>query len=214
MGSVLLNFLAKKVVGPIHRNVVWDYRIRALMKHMCPLLQDKGFLRGLDVGAGSGQIAALISNVCPNVKIAGIDVLVRKDTSIDVTKYDGRKIPFDDKSFDFTMLIDVLHHAEDPMLLLNECARVSRGFVLIKDHMSENWWDGILLHFMDWFGNIADGVELRYNFFSEDKWMEIFSRSHLRAEEMVKPINMYSFPFSFIFSGRLHFLARLIHDKN
>ena len=52
--------------------------------------------------------------------ITGIDVLVRDHTHIPVVKFDGTSIPFPDRSFDTLVFVDVLHHTNDPVLLLRD----------------------------------------------------------------------------------------------
>ena len=56
------------------------------------------------------------------------------------------------------MIVDVLHHCNDPVSVLKECARVSKRWVLIKDHVSDSVYDEKILKFMDWVGNRAHGV--------------------------------------------------------
>jgi len=55
---------------------------------------------------------------------------------------------------------DVLHHTQDPAVLLREAVRVSRSFVLLKDHLDENILDDVTLRLMDWVGNRPHGVVL------------------------------------------------------
>ena len=65
--------------------------------------------------------------------ITGIDVLVRDHAHIPVVKFDVTSIPFPDRSFDTLVFVDVLHHTNDPVLLLREAARVARNTIVIKD---------------------------------------------------------------------------------
>jgi len=67
------------------------------------------------------------------VVITGIDVLVRDHAHGPVVKFDGTSIPFPDRSFDTLVFVDVLHHTNDPVLLLREAARVARNTIVIKD---------------------------------------------------------------------------------
>ena len=55
------------------------------------------------------------------------------------------------------MFVDVLHHTDDPMVLLREAGRVASGFVLIKDHTQNGILAGRRLRFMDWVGNARHG---------------------------------------------------------
>ena len=49
--------------------------------------------RVLDVGTGDGLIAAAMAERRRDLRIEGIDVLVRENAAIPVTAFDGRAIP-------------------------------------------------------------------------------------------------------------------------
>jgi hypothetical protein len=113
------------------------------------------------------------------------------------------------------MFVDVLHHAPNSQgitRLLAEACRVSRRFVLIKDHLSESGFDFKTLQFMDWVGNRPHGVVLPYNYRSRDQWNQYFSLAGLNVHDWNDRIPIYPFPFSALFGRRLHFIARL--EKN
>lgn len=200
---------AKKYIQPLHRVIIWDRRVKTLSRSLGYLLLSGVPLTGLDVGCGNGEIANSIHESHGNIDILGTDVLVRKGAHINVIGFDGKKLPFKDKSFDFTMLIDVLHHTDDPANLIRECRRVSRKFILLKDHICDSWWDRRILHFMDWVGNRAYDVTLRYNFLSKDDWNKLFKESDLECEDISYTLNLYPKPLSILLDGHLHFLARL-----
>src|SRR5258708_4583485 len=90
--------------------------------------------RILDVGCGDGLISATLQAARPDLTVCGIDVLRRDSTHIPVEMFDGRRIPYDDDSFDIVLFSDVLHHTDDPTVLLCEARRVATCGVLIKDH--------------------------------------------------------------------------------
>jgi SAM-dependent methyltransferase len=98
--------------------------------------------------------------------VRGIDIMARPTSHIPVDIFDGQTIPHPDKSFDIVSFVDVLHHTDDPSVLLKEAARVARKAVILKDHFSENGIDHLTLRFMDWVGNAPHGVVLPYNYAS------------------------------------------------
>jgi SAM-dependent methyltransferase len=201
--------LAQKIVKPIHSSTVSKRRIRQLSSHLTQLLLNQQILVGLDVGSGSGELAHNLEVNYPNLKMFGVDVLLREDTAIEVVKFDGERLPFADKSYDFVILIDVLHHTQEPLELLQECVRVSRQFILIKDHICESCWDRVRLSFMDWVGNRAYDVQLPYNYLSENQWMTLYGQTGLVCERKINKLRLYPQPFSLIFDSYLHFLAKL-----
>src|SRR5205085_9858791 len=122
----------------------------------------------LDVGCGDGQLASEIIRSRPDLSFKGIDVLVRPESAIPVSAFDGAHIPFPDCSFDVVMFSDVLHHTDDPLVLLREAARVARRSIVIKDHLIKGLLARPTLAFMDRVGNRRHGVPLPYNYWPHD----------------------------------------------
>ncbi|MCI9008961.1 MAG: class I SAM-dependent methyltransferase [Lachnospiraceae bacterium] len=99
--------------------------------------------------------------------IFGIDVFVRPETNVKVTAYDGKTIPYEDGDFDTIIIIDVLHHTDDPNLIVAEMARVSSKYVIVKDHLKSGLISYLKLCIMDYVGNAHYHVRLPYNYQSK-----------------------------------------------
>lgn len=160
----------------------------------------------LDIGRGSGDLAALVMRLRPDVAIVGIDVLVRPDTAIPVTRFDGYHAPFADGAFDAAMIVDVLDHTDDPEALLAEAARVAH-VVVVKDHLRGGFAACATLRFMDWIGNAAHGVRLPYNYLSSAEWRAVWTRIGIGARDFVTAVPLYPRPFSWLFGRGLHFVG-------
>ena len=163
----------------------------------------------LDVGCGDGTLDSLILGARPDVSICGIDVLVRPQTRIPVTQFDGKSIPFENATFDAVLFVDVLHHTQDPLALMREASRVSRRSLVIKDHTRDGALAEPTLRFMDWVGNAHHGVVLPYNYWPESRWQEAFKALDLLVERWDAEIGLYPWPANLLFDRRLHFVARL-----
>jgi len=163
----------------------------------------------LDVGTGDGSIAKAIALRRPDIKIEGIDVLIRPYTHVSVRLFDGEHIPFSDNTVDVVSFVDVLHHTSDARFLLREAARVSRRYIVIKDHLREGPFAKATLQAMDWIGNYGHDVVLPYNYLSEQEWRKHFRDTNLSPEDWTESLGLYPFPFSLVFGRRLHFIARL-----
>jgi SAM-dependent methyltransferase len=144
-----------------------------------------------------------------DLSFKGIDVLIRPETRIPVEAFDGQHIPHDNDSFDAVMLVDVLHHAENPLGLLEEALRVSRNVVLIKDHTLEGFLAGPTLLFMDRVGNLRHDVSLRYDYWPRDRWVQAFESFGVQVTAWNQRLGLYSWPARWIFERSFHFLARL-----
>ena len=99
--------------GKAHDKAVFKRRIQVLAQALADFLPRNA--RVLDVGCGSGTLAKGIMTLRPDVTIEGIDVLVRPNTEIPVTEFDGNTIPWPDQHFDVALIVDVLHHTDDPV---------------------------------------------------------------------------------------------------
>ncbi len=192
----------------IHRKVVMARRVREITVGIASLLPE-GVTSVLDVGAGSGEMALELNKIRPELKISGVDVYVRPKTFIPVTAYDGEKLPFEENAIDAVMIVDVIHHCNDPLVMLRECARVSSKWVVVKDHVSDSMVDKWTLMFMDWVGNKAHGVTLPFNYLSSPEWSTALNHAGLRDVKGIDRLDLYPFPFNHIFGRRLHCLHLL-----
>ena len=149
-------------------------------------------------------VAVLASK--PALNIEGVDVLVRPNTAIPVRQFDGEHLPHHDAEFDYAMLVDVLHHTDDPGALLAEVGRVARR-IIIKDHFRNGLFAGTRLRFMDWVGNAAHGVRLPYNYLSRAEWQRIWDRGGFRVLDLDESFRLYPAPLDWVFGRGLHFIA-------
>jgi SAM-dependent methyltransferase len=195
------------VVGRLHKTLIFGRRVGRLADLLCAALPGAAVL---DVGCGDGLLDALIQQRRPDVRIEGIDVLMRPHTHIPVRLFDGCNIPFDDNSFGAVMFVDVLHHTQDPVALLQEACRVSERWVLIKDHTMDGFFARPMLRLMDWVGNRHHGVALPYNYWTKTRWWHTFAALGLIIESWQDELNLYPWPASLVFDRALHFVARLV----
>ncbi len=99
--------------------------------------------------------------------------------------FDGRTLPFPDKSMDSTLVFTVLHHADDPLRLLQESMRVTRKRILVIESIYLNETDRQVNIFQDWFYNrvLHEGVNVPLNFQSPEGWKKTFQRHGLKVVE-------------------------------
>lgn len=196
-----------RAIEHIHENYVLGSRAHRLAHLLAELIPHGADV--LDVGCGDGSIAQLIARSRPDVAIRGVDVLVRDVPHIPIEAFDGRELPFEDSSFDVVMFVDVLHHTNDPMVLLRQACRVARRAILIKDHNLNGVLAGPTLRFMDRVGNSRFGVELPFNYWPRSRWREAFVQLDLKLTASREGLGLYPWPASWIFGRALHFIAKL-----
>jgi SAM-dependent methyltransferase len=178
-----------------------------LSKRLAPLFPNDA--KVLDVGCGDGLIAKLIGDQRPDLTLEGIDVLVRPHTHIPVRAFDGQHIDAPDQSFDAVLIVDVLHHTDDPTILLREAARVARKCIILKDHTRNGLLAGPTLAFMDWVGNARHGVALPYNYWPRQRWLATAAELGLTIGRWDDRLQLYPWWARCVFERKLHFVARL-----
>ncbi len=194
-------------VGSLHDRFVFRRRVDVLSAWFAKLAPRNA--RILDVGAGDGLLAASILAKRPDLTVRGIDVLPREHCHIPVEMFDGRTIPFAKGAFDSVLFVDVLHHTDDPSILLREAARVAASSVLIKDHFRKGFAAQQRLRLMDWVGNARFGVALPYNYWTENQWNGAWQEIGLRPDQLVTDLHLYSGLADRVFGAKLHFVAVL-----
>ncbi len=194
-------------IGALHGAYVHGRRVRVLASWLARLLPRDASV--LDVGCGDGLLASVVQRSRPDLRIEGIDVLVRAETHLPVKPFDGTRIPLPDASVDVVTFVDVLHHTVDPMVLLREASRVARSQVVIKDHTAHGFLARPTLRFMDYVGNARHGVALPYNYWTRRQWDDAFAELRWHARTMERALGLYPAPANWVFGRGLHFIAAL-----
>ena len=193
------------LLGDCHRSLIFDRRVQRLSELLSQIIPRECSV--LDVGCGDGKVAWSLLKRRPDLRIEGVDVLMRKRTWLPVKSFDGKTLPDVGSSFDVVMLIDVLHHTLDPLALLREALRVSCRWLIIKDHVLQGFAAGLKLRFMDYAGNSDNGVAMPYNYLTEKQWEELERILGLRTEAKVRDLGLYRWPVDRIFGSSLHFIS-------
>jgi SAM-dependent methyltransferase len=188
----------------VHEAYVHGRRVRRLSEILSTLIPSGSSL--LDVGCGDGKLAQLLIEKRSDLQIEGVDVLARK-TGLPVKLFDGTSLPYPASRFDGVMLIDVLHHTPDPFPLLREALRVSRRFLIVKDHVLEGIGADTRLRFMDYVGNARHGVSLPYNYLAPEGWAALRQELDVQVSTELKDLHLYPWPMDYVFGARLHFAA-------
>ena len=195
-----------RLLDRFHGGTIFPRRIEVLAGHVAPLLPPDA--RILDVGAGDGTLAKRIGDLRPDTQLRGIDVLVRPETQIPVSGFDGHTLPFEKGTFDVVMFVDVLHHTDDPMELLREATRVTASAIVIEDHLREGAFADTTLRFMDRVGNARHGVSLPHTYWTAARWTAAFHELGLQPRSRTRRLGLYPIPAKWLFERNLHFLAR------
>lgn len=127
----------------------------------------------LDVGTGKGTIAHLLQE--DGFQVTAVDIADRSFTERVKPKiYDGKGLPFETDSFDFSLLITVLHHTPNPFSILEEAARVGRRVIIIEDIYQTNF-QKYATFAMDSLVNLEFRNHPHSNK-SDQEWQETFSQ--------------------------------------
>lgn len=167
----------------------------------------------LDLGCGDLGIAAGLRASRALSRCVGADVWPARTAPPEGCEY--REIalhgplPWEARAFDVVLLVDVLHHAEQPETLLREALRVGAR-VLVKDHFEYGWPSRTLLRLLDWLGNRAYGVPVPGRYFSAASFDQLVAASGARARVEVG-LDLYGhWPLvRLLVPPRLHFVAQL-----
>jgi SAM-dependent methyltransferase len=185
-----------------HRKLSHSRRIELLAGRVADIVraQEAGgqTVRCLDVGCGDMQLAERVAELAPASAWSCIDIHVLPGELRDEERwrkyrtFDGRNIPFPDKSFDVVLFCDVLHHVrEGAQALLTEAARAGRA-VVIKDHFEYSLFSRMMLWGMDFLGNWGYGVALPDRYFTQAGFAEMAANAGLRVKHLEAGIDLYA----------------------
>lgn len=189
---------------------VYGSRLRELVRCIIPHLREGDVV--LDVGCGRGALgqALLTHPHCPpGVRVEGLERRECVHRLREEQRYEGAAFPYEDRRFDVVILADVLHHDVEPERLVGECVRVSKRFVIIKDHQVEGPWAQARLALLDWVANLPYGVPCLYRYLTPLQWKQLRERHALIVEHELTAMRLYPVGLNLIFGGRLHYFAVL-----
>lgn len=143
--------------------------------------------RVLDLGAGEGFVGEVIQHDI-GAQVSLVDVVDFNRTELPLSMYDGKLLPFGDDTFDLTVLVFVLHHAEDAEQTLREAMRVTDGPIIVMESVYESAWQQRLLARLDRLANrLRSGgrmasQEEHLHFRTDAEWRAVFERLRMRVE--------------------------------
>jgi len=126
----------------------------------------------LDVACGTGEVIYRLAGKYPSVNFFGVDfteamveVAAQKNYgfgNVKIIKADAAKLPFNDKTFDFILSSDALHHFSEPELAIKEMNRVvkDKGFLLIVDPSADGKIKRLMINF---FGKLLETADRYYS---------------------------------------------------
>jgi SAM-dependent methyltransferase len=194
------------LIRNIHHSRVHRRRVSVLARHLSAFLPPN--VSVLDIGAGDGLLAKQVLTGRPDLRWTAVDTLARPNPNISVQFFDGEHLPFADQTFDIALFVDVLHHTDDPIVLLREAIRVARTGILIKDHRREGLLAAPTLRFMDWVGNAGWGVRLPYNYWTAAQWERARDELGLQVGREERSLGLYPWWANWLFGRQLHFISR------
>lgn len=134
----------------------------------------------LDIGSGTGITAEQISKKL-KVEVEMVDVVNKSKVNLPLKIYDGKKLPYDNRTFDVSLLIYVLHHTEDARLVLNEAKRVTKKYIIVyEDIITRNPFDKISTFFHGLVFEKTWNLRNRASFKSEKEWAKLFEELGLK----------------------------------
>lgn len=111
-------------------NRIWKFRAEDVDEKISSYLQAGDKI--LDIGAGSCQVTEILLKKgfeAVALDVANLSVV----DGIKPVIYGGENIPFDDNSYDVSLLISVLHHTKNPNQVLREAKRVAKRIIVMED---------------------------------------------------------------------------------
>lgn len=147
----------------------------------------KTYNRVLDLGCGACCNSSILESM--GYQVTSLDVVNQSVCKIPEL-YDGKKIPYDDGSFDIVLCSFVLHHAPNWYDLLNEMKRIGKYIIIIENtpEISLDYWF-IKIHSQSEWGNCLECFK------TNDEWLEIFRNLNLQVQN-TKRIPRWYFPFA------------------
>lgn len=146
----------------------------------------------LDFGCGDGFFATRMPAVLRSTNITPIDVYRRPNCLVEPIIYDGGVLPFEDRQFNLSYAIDVLHHCRDPLASLRDLIRCTDRYLFLKDHTYSTPIGYAALCVLDELGNRRFHIPSLYHYQKRWSWVELIESSGMRRVELLAPAPVHT----------------------
>jgi SAM-dependent methyltransferase len=174
--------------------------VRGLLQPHAPLG------RCLDFGGGDGWFAWSLRQSGLVREVTPVDVQARPNTFVPVTLFDGKRLPFADRSFDLVSSFDVLHHCPDPRASLTDALRCARRFFLLKDHTYRSLPGKLALCLLDEIGNRKFGIPSLYRYQKKWEWSPWIEEAGFVLRHLIPSARCHTGPLGWA-TNRLQFIS-------
>lgn len=185
---------------------VTGYRRRTFDLLRTVIRMAHGVAEAVDVGAGDGWMAWSLMRERLVGRCLPVDVVRRAQVLLEPTLYDGVRLPIMDGGVDLAFAVDAVHHADDPLALLRELARISRRWIVLKDHTHASPAGAWTLRLLDEIGNrrFAIGSPGRYQ--RGFAWFDVLRSCGFEVRFLVHPAPCHTGLLGAL-TNRLQFVA-------
>jgi ubiquinone/menaquinone biosynthesis C-methylase UbiE len=180
-------------------------KAKMLGKSILPFLKTSHKI--IDLGCGDMVITEFLTYSLSQAQITGVDVINNNLTNLQLTIYDGKKLPFPQKHFDTGITILTLHHCLDEIASLEEMVRVIEKRIIIIEEVYSNPFEKIVTYAIDWILNHIESfqVEVPFNFHTDKEWHTIFQKLKLK---IVSEQRVYQLPSWFLTKQKMYVLEK------
>ena len=146
-------------------------RSELVANRVIPFLEKSNTI--IDIGSGTGDVDIMLQS--SGFNITPVDVADFHGVRLlKTTLYDGKTLPFADRTFDTALLLMVMHHTPDPEIILAEASRVANTLVVIETSFITPLGK-LLTVILDAIGNLR--LEAFWSSYKTDsEWRDIFSK--------------------------------------
>jgi len=156
-------------------NKLAEWQVEEKLREILPHIGEVSHI--LDIGTGNGVLCRRLRNI--GHRIMPLDVQDKSFiSSVRPRIYNGQRLPFDDKHFDISLLIAVLHHIPIPEKVVQEAKRVSKRIIIMEETFS-NIFEKYVIHFVDSLFNL-EFVGHSHSNKTDMEWKKIFQHHDLK----------------------------------
>ncbi len=168
-------------IQPEHLSVLMQQRTGLWMSKIIPYLH-RG-MNTLDLGGGSGHVAAAIAHEC-SCEVTVADVLDWRREKVAFLPVSDNRVNVPDGCFDQVVVLTVFHHSDDSQALVREAFRLARKRVVFIESVTEDllmyqygaWIDWFYNHVVHYSTDITQKIHVPCYFLPATSWEQMVWR--------------------------------------